>query len=182
MVEYELVLTGLGLIVAITYYSLQIRNQNKTRQAQLFMQIFNHYVSSDFREALNEIEKWEWTTFEEYWEKYGDPNRHPDNYTIFSKVGMFYEGLGTLLREELINAGMISQFFGGVFIEWFEKWFPVFEGVILMADTSGRGVRIWNLGYLYEALKKYRDENPKLFETNTGRNMIERMQQNITQK
>jgi len=30
MDEYELILTGFGLIVAITYYSFQIRNQNKT--------------------------------------------------------------------------------------------------------------------------------------------------------
>ena len=153
--------------------------QLETRQAQLFMQIFNHYVSSEFREALNEIEKWEWTTYEEYWEKYGDTKRHPDKYTTFSKVGMFYEGLGTLVREGLINVGMIAQFFGGTFIDWFEKWFPVFEGVILMSDTSEDGGRIWNIGYLYEELKKYRDENSELFKEYTGRKTIERIRQNI---
>ena len=36
MVDYQavsIVLTGIGLIIALTYYALQIRNQNKTRTA-----------------------------------------------------------------------------------------------------------------------------------------------------
>ena len=180
MVEIQTILTYLTLIsvpVGVFYHIMTLNNSRKTqeltlkaqqqqletRQAQLFMQIFNHYVSSDFRDALNEIERWEWTNFEEYWAKYGAPKRYPDNYNTFSKVGMFYEGLGTLVREDLIDIGMIQQFFGGVFIEWFEKWKPCFDGIIQMYDDVNRPPRVWNTSYLYEQMIKYRDENPELF-------------------
>ena len=126
------------------------------------MQIFNHYVGSDFREALNEIEKWEWTTFEECWDNYGDPARYQDNYSTFSKVGMFYEGLGTLVREGLINVSLIYQFFGGTFIDWFEKWTPFFDGIRLMYKDQGRVGRVWNTGYLYDKIINYREEHPEL--------------------
>ncbi len=63
MVNYQtlsIVLTGIGLIIALTYYSLQIRNQNKTRQAQLFMQIYNRWTDPTFQENYLEVTNREW--------------------------------------------------------------------------------------------------------------------------
>ena len=76
---------------------------------------------------------------------------------------MFYEGLGTLVREGLIDIGMIHQFFGGVYIEWFEKWTPFFDGIIQLYTDMDRPPRVWNTGYLYEQMIQYRDEHPELF-------------------
>lgn len=174
MVQIEnlpLIFTGLSITASIVYYASVLRNANttqqhqlETRQAQLFMQIFNHYVSSEFRGALNEIEKWDWTTFEDFWENYGDPIRYPDNYTAFSKVGMFYEGLGTLVSQGLIDVGMISEFFGGLFIDWYDKWTTVYDGIRAMYNQDeNHAPRSWKTSYLYEQIKKYRDENPDKF-------------------
>ena len=48
MIEYlPLVLTGIGIIVAIIYYTLTLRNTNKTRQAQLFMNLYSTYSTPE---------------------------------------------------------------------------------------------------------------------------------------
>jgi sensor domain CHASE-containing protein len=33
-----------SVLIGVVYYILQMREQNKNRQAQLFMQIYNHYL------------------------------------------------------------------------------------------------------------------------------------------
>ena len=37
-----------GVIAGLTYYMTTVRNQNRTRRAQLYMQIFNRLSSLDF--------------------------------------------------------------------------------------------------------------------------------------
>jgi hypothetical protein len=59
-IEYlPIVLTGIGIIVSILYYTSVLRNANKTqqqqldtRQAQLFMQMYNKW-GDDLRESFN---------------------------------------------------------------------------------------------------------------------------------
>jgi hypothetical protein len=83
MIEYlPLVLTGIGIIVSILYYSNVLRNANKTqqmqletRQVQLFMQMYTRF--QDKIEDLD-MESVIWNKlsgFEEYQEKeQTDPN------------------------------------------------------------------------------------------------------------
>jgi hypothetical protein len=151
--------------VGVFYHIMTLNNTRKnqqmqleTRQATLFMNVYNRYISSEFRDAENEISKWEWNTFEEFWDKYGDPDRYPDNVNTFSKIGQFYEGLGTLVREDLIEIRLIAQFIGGSFIDWYERWTPIFEE--LKKQYKGRS---WNTEYLYIEVKKFRDDHPELF-------------------
>jgi len=58
MVDYQaisIVLTGIGLMIALTYYALQIRNQNKTRTAQLLMQVYSRLDTPEKVRALQEV-------------------------------------------------------------------------------------------------------------------------------
>ncbi len=74
MIDYStlaIVLTGLGLTASILYYTMVLRNANKTqqlaletRQAQLFMQMYNRwrdtFGNNDFYPVLSrKIENWE---------------------------------------------------------------------------------------------------------------------------
>lgn len=50
MVTLETILDAvpaLGIIVALVYYTLTIRNQNRTRQAQLFMNIYSQMSTKE---------------------------------------------------------------------------------------------------------------------------------------
>ena len=75
MVQIEnlpLVLTGFGLTASILYYTMTLRNANKTqqlalenRQAQLFMQLWSKATSNEGIEASRILSEANWTSYEE---------------------------------------------------------------------------------------------------------------------
>ena len=60
------ILPLVSLVVVLAYYALTVRNQNKTRQAQLLMGLYENYRSLEFRKMCHEIGSWEWTDFEDF--------------------------------------------------------------------------------------------------------------------
>lgn len=60
-----------GVIAGFTYYLMTMRNQNKTRQAQLLMGPYEAYRSPESRNQWSEIINQEWDDFDDLWEKYG---------------------------------------------------------------------------------------------------------------
>ncbi len=74
------VLTGIGLAASIVYYANILNNANKTRelqlkaqeqaletrQAQMFIQIYNQYSSNELKQALRILKTLKWNSFEEF--------------------------------------------------------------------------------------------------------------------
>ena len=99
MVDYQIlsiVLTGIGMIIALTYYALQIRNQNRTRQAQLLMNLYEVYRSPEFRARVNTVLLQEWTDPDDFWERYGLDNKNGEAWTNWQSVAGFFHGIGFL--------------------------------------------------------------------------------------
>ena len=105
MIEYlPLVLTGIGIIASVLYYSSVLRNANKTRelqlkaqqqaeqtrQAQIFMQTHSRFQDPSFTKMYNEVMAREWDSLEEYREKYMSEGW---DATILS-VQSYFEGIG----------------------------------------------------------------------------------------
>ena len=56
MIDYlPLVLTGIGIMASILYYSLTLRNSNNIRQSQLFMQAHARFQDTEFTKMYNEV-------------------------------------------------------------------------------------------------------------------------------
>ena len=56
------IVSVLGLAASITYYAIVLKNQNETRQAQLFMNLYETARSQEFRRqyyALTMQQKWD---------------------------------------------------------------------------------------------------------------------------
>ena len=79
-----------GVLVAAVYYVMNIQTNKKnqelslraleqaaqtqrqtldTRQAQLLMSLYQKWSESEFQNAYNEIQSWEWRDYEDYMEK-----------------------------------------------------------------------------------------------------------------
>ena len=100
MVDYQtisIVLTGIGMMIALTYYALQIRNQNRTRQAQLIMQIYSRINTLELSRAILEILTWEFTDFEEFLQ-ICDPLSKSDEAVILNYFMLTFEGAGTMVK------------------------------------------------------------------------------------
>ena len=100
MVDYaslSIILTGIGIIGAITYYSFQIRNQNRIREAQMLIQIWQKFSDPDFLARYMEIRSREWSDYAEYKEKYSY-EVDPENYVQSLSVGTTLSGVGVRAR------------------------------------------------------------------------------------
>jgi hypothetical protein len=121
-------LTLISVPVGVFYHIMTLRNTRKnqelqleTRQAQLFMQIYNRFQSPEFQ--LNDylFTQWEWKDFDDFEEKYGDA----ESYSKHMSAGCYYEGIGVLVQRGLIDVEIVDDLLSGYIIRFWEKFKPV---------------------------------------------------------
>ena len=98
----------MSLTVAAIYYTITIRNQNRTRQAQLLWSIYDYYRSTESRQQSNEMTNWKWNDTDEFFEKYGQAN-NPEAWVIWSAKAAFFNGIGILLKRDLIDIKLLDD-------------------------------------------------------------------------
>jgi len=136
-----------SVLIGVVYYILQMKEQNKNRQAQLFMQIYNHYLDRISDDEMD-VFPMKYNGYDDFMEKYGwDTN--PDGWRKFSRFLSYTEGMGTLVKRGLIDASLVYDINGGLVKWYWEKakpfWveFGVRHGVTHVAPFTE---------YLYERL------------------------------
>lgn len=161
MASFELlaiVLTGLGLAASVTYYAMVLRNQNKTRQAQLFMQVHSQWKDKAFIKGFYDIlNNWEFDDAEDFFNKYGQTNNEEAFITAIEVV-FHFEGVGQLLRDGLIDIELVESMYSSRVIDLWEKFLPLVN--YLRAQAFGRPNPDYykNFEYLYTTLKNRREK------------------------
>ena len=113
-------------MVGITYYILNIQNNQKnqeialknqeltlksqqqteeTRQIQLILQLSDTYTEESSRRSLELLEM-EWTTHEEFERKYGSDN-NPDNFAMRMASWNRFNAQGMLLKNGLVQPDIL---------------------------------------------------------------------------
>ena len=172
--RFILVVPILALAASITYYAMVLRNQNQTRQAQLFMELYKTYRDPVFREQFSEILLQEWRDFEDFWDKYGQQN-NPEAWARWQTVVSYFQGIGVLLRQGMLDIKVIEELFAPtVFIAWVRMG-PIVKGFKELSktdshraqynDLEGEGLpKKWDpwsgFEYLFNELKKRDRQNP----------------------
>ena len=166
MIEYlPLVLTGIGIIVSILYYTSVLRNANKTRQSQLFTNIYNQsFANPDFLKAVRviQIKGTQINDADDLARAYDWFNPKPDDpefLEAWSYVSSFFEGLGVFVREGLIPIRLIALTMTGLTLSVWSVQSPYLE-----AERARFGAtRLWSeWEYLVNELTRYIDEHPEL--------------------
>lgn len=111
---------------------LSLRNQEitlETRQAQLFMALYEHYNSIDYKKQAGSMYfHWEWSDIDEFMERYG-PDGDADNYAVFSSVTSFYDGIGVLVKSGLVDVNLVSDIMSGSVTRLWERFGPAIYGI-----------------------------------------------------
>ena len=131
MVDYQtvsIVLTGIGMIIALTYYSLQIRNQNRTRQAQLFMQIYNRWTDTEFNENFIDVINRDWKDYDDWNTKFSE-RVNPQASARQRTIGQYFEGVGVLVYRNLIDVNLVDDMMSSLLLIFWEKQKPVIMGL-----------------------------------------------------
>jgi hypothetical protein len=100
----SIAIASAGILVAAIYYVLQIRHQARMRQTDLVMRLYSTYGSMEFQEARERIMSREFKDLDDYIKEYGSKE--------ISVVGLFFEGIGVLLKRKNVDISMIDDLLG----------------------------------------------------------------------
>lgn len=119
------VAAAIGVCIAAANCVMMLRFQNRTRQAQLFMQIHAQWGDRAFIKGFYEIlNLWEWKDWDEFWSKYGQRSNEEAFLTLIEVV-WYFEGIGQLLGEGLIDIGLVEAMYSDRVIKLWEKGYPI---------------------------------------------------------
>jgi len=159
----SIVITGLTLSIAAIYYMLTLRytrmnmkNTLETRQAQLFMQIYNKATSKEGIDSLQLLMEANWSSYEEWLEKY---QNNPAYNNALSFYIMYMEGLGVFIKENLVDIKLIALFFAGITRIMWEKYRDIIAEERKRLNYR-RYASEWE--YTYNELLKYMEQHPEL--------------------
>ena len=163
----------IGILVGIVYYLTIMRNTQRnqeltlkaqeqaleTRQVQLFMNLYETYRSPTFRRQWDEaIFKIEYEDWDDMNQKYNREANYDLLLSWFS-VGTFFEGVGVLLKRNLIDISIIDDLLATSIRMAWEKIGPI---EIESRKRFGHPRAFDDFEYLYNELMKYHEEHPEL--------------------
>ena len=160
-----IILTGVGMMIALSYYALTLRNQNRTRQAQLLMGLYETYRSPEFRKRQTEILFLEWKDFDDFQEKYMW-GANPDVWVNWLSLGGFFNGIGVLLRRKLIEIDLVEELLSNITFVVMERMRPILMGwratSRFPASRSKKYELMSGFEYLYNELKRREERHPEI--------------------
>jgi len=148
-------LQTVGILVGVSYYILSLRNQNRARKTRLYIQMINKFSEPDFIEALGKLNDLEWSTAEDFIEEW----RTPEGRKTIITLGNWYEGLGTLVKENLLDIRVVALLLTGLVIQFWDKFIPVIDEVREALEWPRFYIEA---EYLYDQLKTYIKEHPEI--------------------
>jgi len=151
-VDLSIIFAGLSIAASIVYYASVLRNQNKTRQAQLFTQIYSDMRKPESLRLLSKALQMNWDDYDDFQRKY-NMIEHAEERMPYSYSSMFYQEMGVLAKENLIDISLIDQFLPDSFRMYWKK----FEQIILEHRQRTKYPQYFaGMEYLYREFCKYR--------------------------
>ncbi len=117
------------------------------------MSIYQTIMSKEFQRDSEEIlHKWEWRDMDDYIEKYGN---HLNEHTTAAYIQRTYDGVGTLVRNGLVDSELVYDLTYVMVLEMWEKFAP------LLIDLRRRfnAPQVYSdFEYLYDVLAGIREK------------------------
>ena len=145
----SIVIAAATVVAGVVYSSLQLREQTKTRRTDLVIRLASDMRSIEVVGAFVDVLGAEFKDYDDFVKKYGMPFSKNQVPLSLLMVGNYFEQLGVLFRNRLVDAHLIGQLFP-VSAAW-EKMEPFVKG--LRKEYQSQGYYEW-FEYLYSEVKK----------------------------
>ncbi len=145
----SIVIASASVVAGVVYYALQLRHQSKMRQTDLVIRLASDMRSAEVVAAFADMHGAEFKNYDDFVKKYGMPfskNQVPMSLVM---IGNYFEELGVLYSNKLIDAHLVSQLFP-ISAAW-EKMEPVIKG--LRKEYQSQTYYEW-FEYLYNEMQK----------------------------
>jgi hypothetical protein len=114
-----------GVLVAAVYYILNMRATLQTRQAQLFMHLYDRMSQPELSAIINNIRyNLKWSDPDDFWRKYG-AETNLEEYSKIASAGNYFKGIGVLLKKRLIDRMFIYDLLSSPLKVYWERMGPV---------------------------------------------------------
>jgi hypothetical protein len=144
----SIAIASAGVFAAAIYYIFQIRHQTKLRQTDVIMRLHSFYNSEMFQKAVTIVLSTDYKDYDDFVKEYGSSSA--SDVLISSRmVGGFFEGIGVLVNEKLLDITLVQKLFT-VDVFW-EKAEPIVKG--MRKQLSRPALYEW-FEYLYNEVKK----------------------------
>ena len=165
-----------GVLLAAVFYILNLRISQKnqeismknqelmlkaqqqtleTRQAQMFMNIYQTDYSDEFLTALHRVMNMELKDAKDW----VNIRRDLQTYRAWTKVGSYLEGIGVLVRENLVDIRLVTLMSSG-FIRWYLGYFG--PGILRIREEVNWPRFLVEVEYLAKRVEEYGREHPEL--------------------
>jgi len=148
----SIVIACMSIVVAAMLAVLQLREQNRTRQAQLFMELYDQFYAPEFHrrwmEAVYQIQD------EDMIDADGVPKflkGEIENYVEVTALCSFFEGIGLLVNKKLIDIDLVAELMSTPIIFVWER---VRKYIELTREKTGRTQIYEWYEYLYQEIQK----------------------------
>jgi hypothetical protein len=138
-----------GVLVGVVLTVLELRHFSKQRQTELVVELSSQTRSREYKEASMDALSAEFKDYNDFVKKYGAPFSKNPVPVSFSIICTFYEQLGVLVRNKLIDPHLVSQLFS-VALPW-RKLKPIVEG--MRKEYNEPRLYEW-FEYLYNEMQK----------------------------
>jgi hypothetical protein len=139
-----------GVLLGVALTVQEIRHLVRQRQTDIITRLSNDIsTNKKFLEAFVDIFETEFKDYDDFVKKYGKPMSKNEVPLSFMMMGNFFEQIGVLYRNKLVDASLISQLFP-INIVW-EKLKPLAEG--MRKEYHNPGFFEW-FEYLYDEMQK----------------------------
>jgi hypothetical protein len=148
--EISAIVAAAGVLVGVVLTVQELRHLVRQRQTDLVTRLsYDISTNKEFLEAFVDIFEVEFKDYDDFVKRYGRPMSRNQVPMSFMMMGNFFEQIGVLFRNRLIDASLISQLFP-IDIVW-EKMEPLVEG--MRKEYHNPGFFEW-FEYLYNEMKK----------------------------
>ena len=147
----SIAIASAGVFAAAIYYIFQIRHQTRLRQTNLVIRLYSTFASEDHRTAGKKVIWINYKDYDDFVKKYGSLSTEKQESMAIHTVCNFFEGIGLILKRNLVSTEIIWDYWSESAIFMWEKLKPLVEGFRKQANMP----RAWEpFEYLYDEMKK----------------------------
>ena len=146
----SVVIASGGVIIGVLYYFYYIGYLRKVRQTNILMQLFTYMLKRDFLEADNQVLNLEYADYDDFVKKNGPFSSRKPIHIAIRQVINYFEALGVLLEEKLIDEKMVLRFFA-VETRW-KKLKPIVKEL-------GKDLKLGWFEYIYNKERELKEKS-----------------------
>ena len=146
--------TVAGILIGIFFGLRQLRDIVKTRNTDLFVDLYNQLTSKEFQKMYTDIVyNFQWSDYDDWLRNYG-PDTNPEAWASLNSVGYFFDGIGVLIHKNLIDIQLVDDLMSSGVIWLWEKTEPIIRERRVRRNRP----QIWEwVEYLYYRIKENED-------------------------